>query len=974
MLQARFAYALMLAIATAWAVFGQSAGPQILPSNSSFNAFIGETFSQSFSCTNCGTNPIFSISSQSPLPPGLSFSPATRTLSGVPTVPNQSTFFSVIVSSSGSQVGSRSYSITTDRRLTFLTGNQLQAATAGIPVNRSIQTNLASAWDNGSSNLPNSVTLSFAQNSTTATISGIFPSVSSPTTYNVQLYASYPYSESSVPHIYQTIDRVFLITVNPPPTLSANVPPGQVGFQYAAGVTVSGGTAPYTFGSAGNLPPGLGVNAVSGLISGIPTAPGTFPFQVTVRDANGATAFATVTVVVTGIPLQIISTNLPPARVAQNYSTPLIVTGGTAPYTWSIINNTLPPPGISIATSIAGASLAGIPNAFGIYPFTIQVRDIRGLTAQANVSIVVNPALLTISTTTLPNFTPNVAYQTTLSVTGGVPPYAWVLSSGALPAGVTLRSDGVLIGTPTASGTFSFGVRVTDSPNSLVGYQGGAATRDFVMTLSGGPLSIAPETLPASVVGQPFTPVLTANGGVPPYTWSVSAGTLPPGVTFGANGAFAGAPTAVGLSSFTVQVRDSVGQTATRAISLSTAEGLSISTPSLDDGVVGVAYNVTLAAANGTAPYTYSVSGGALPSGLALSLLGVLTGTPTVAGTFNVTIRALDSGNLAATRNYTLLIRPALSIVTETLANGNAGTAYTAQVTAAGGFPGYTFAVASGSLPPGLTLASGGSLSGTPTVAGAFTFGIRATDSRNFTTTRNYTVTITQVTLPPVTVTQITDTTAPGSQPTFGIALGSAFPAPIEGTVTLAFTPAGGGPADPDVRFANGGTTLNFAIPTGSLNAVPAAGTLFAFSAGTTAGTVTLTVVARSNGQVLLPNPAAVRTIRIEAAGPTISSVRINRTATGFEVLVIGFSNTRQMTSGNLRFNPAPGVTLASAEFPINVAPFQTWYASAASAAFGTQFLLTIPFTVADGTAASLSSVLVTLTNSSGSGSGLGNF
>jgi hypothetical protein len=532
----------------------------------------------------------------------------------------------------------------------------------------------------------------------------------------------------------------------------------------------------------------------------------------------------------------------------------------------------------------------------------------------------------------------------------------------------------LLTGTPSTSGTATFSVRVTDTANGSIGYQGGAATRDFILTIGAGVLTILPATLPASIVGQVFNSALTASGGTPPYTWGISAGTTPAGVTLGTNGIFTGTPTAPGLNNFTVQVRDSAGATATRDFSVTTVAGLTISTATLDDAVQGVPYSLTLAAQNGTAPYTFTIATGNLPAGLTLSSVGIFTGTPSVAGLFDFTVRVIDRGNLAANKAFSLLVRPALAIVTESLPNGNVGTGYSSQIGADGGFPPYTFAVASGTLPPGVTLATDGSLSGTPTTAGASTFLARVTDRRNFTATRSYTVTIAQIPLPTVTVTQITDTTTPQSQPAFGVSLSSAFPSPIDGTVSLAFQPETG-PTDPDVKLSNGSNTMNFTIPAGQTNAVPPAGTPFAFSSGTTAGTITLTVVLRSNGQVLSPNPATTRTIRINRAGPTITSVRINRTASGFEVLVIGYSNTREISGGNLRFNPAPGVTLSTAEFPLNLGgAFQTWFASAPSANFGTQFLLTIPFTVADGTAASLSSVLVTLTNSAGSGSGLGNF
>lgn len=971
-------FALGLLALAAWSgsvAFAQSAAPQILPvpPSNGFAAFVGEPFSQVFTCPACPTNTVLTLSPQLPLPNGLAFGTSAATLAGVPTTPNQASAFTIIATANNQQITFRSYQIVTDRRLSFLTPIALPPATAGVNLTRTIQVNLSSVWDNGSSTLPAGVNLQLTSgSSTTISIAGTFPLVSTPTTYSVQVFASYPPNQLSVPSISQNINRTFTILVNPRPTLGGNIPAGQIGIPYSAGLLASGGTAPYTYSVNGNLPPGIALNASTGVFTGTPMLNGTFPFQVTLTDANGATSFATFSISVTGTPMQITSLTFPAGRVAQNYSAPLTVIGGTAPYTWTILPGTLPPPGIGIS----GATLAGIPNSIGLFPFTLRVQDSSGLSAQANVSLAVSPGLLTISNTALPNATPGAPYQATLAATGGIAPYAWVLSSGTLPNGITLAANGLLSGTPTTASVATFSVRVTDTPNGQVGYTGGAATRDFTITVGAGALTISPITLPASVVGQPFTPTLTATGGTPPYVWSVSSGSTPAGVTLGSTGTFSGTPTAAGPSNFTVQVRDSAGATASRDFSVNTIAGLNITPTTLDDGVVGTPYNFTLGAQNGTAPYVFSLAGGALPAGLSLSSTGILTGTPTPnsAGTASFTVRAVDRGNLTAQRDFTLRIRPILTLITDSLPGGSVGAPYNVQVNADGGFPPYTFALATGTLPAGLALSTTGAITGTPTVAGMAGISIRVTDSRGVMATRGFTLVIGQVSLPTVTVTQITDTTMAASQPAFGISLSSAFPSAIDGTVTLAFQPESG-PADPDVRFANGSNSLNFAIPAGQTNAVPPAGTPFAFASGTTAGTITLTVVLRSNGQVLNPNPAAVRTIRLNRAGPTITNVRINRTATGFEVLVTGYSNTREISGGNLRFNPAPGVTLSAAEFPLNVgAAFQTWFASAPSANFGTQFLLTIPFTVADGTAASLSTVLVTLTNGAGSGSALGNF
>ncbi|MBY0508039.1 MAG: Ig domain-containing protein [Bryobacteraceae bacterium] len=953
----------------------QTPSVQVLPVATRLDAFVGENFSQIFTCSGCPANTVFTLSAQLPLPAGLTFSSSTATLSGVPTTAGQTSVFSIIATANNQQLTFRSYTIGTDRRLTFVTPVNLAPATAGLQTSRDIQVNLPSSWDTGNNTFPPSISITVPANSTTLNISGVFPAITSPTSYSIRVFANYPVFQSSTSvstlGINQQVAQVFTLLVNPAPTLSGNFPVGQIGVTYGGGVVTNGGTPPFTYSLSGNLPPGLILNPLNGTISGVPTLNGTFAYQIGVRDANGANAFVTGTTVITGTPLQITSLTFPPARVAQSYSAPLTVNGGTGPYTWTIVSPTLPPPGITVS----GPSLAGIPNTVGQFSFTIRVQDGTGASTQANVSISVNPAQLTVSPSQLPDGTPNAPYLASLAATGGQQPYVWTLSSGALPAGLTLSSAGVLSGTPTASGVFSFSVRVTDTPNGAINYPGGAATRDFTITVGPGPLTIPPTTLPPAIVGQAFTPVLSATGGRPPYTWGISGGNLPAGVNLLPSGVFSGSPTVAGPSTFTVQVRDADGTTATREFTLTTTAALTITPTSLDDGVVGVPYSATLSAQNGTAPFTFALDSGTLPAGVTLSPAGILTGNPAAPGTANFTVRVTDRGNLTATRPYTLVIRPALAIVTDSLPNGSSGAAYSVQVAAQGGTPPYAFTLASGSLPGGLTLSNTGLISGTPSAPGTSTFTVRVTDSRNLTaTSRAFNIVVTQPSLPTVSVTQITDTTGSASQPSFGIALSAPFPAAIDGTVTLAFQPDAG-PADPDVRFASGGTTLNFTIPAGGLNAVAAANAPFTFGSGTTSGLVTLTVVLRSNGQTLLPNPAAVRTVRINRAAPVITNVRINRTATGFEVIVTGYSNTREIASGNLRFNPAPGVTLQTAEFPLNIgAAFQTWYASAPSAGFGTQFLLTMPFTVADGTAASLSSALVTLTNTVGSGSGLGNF
>src|SRR6185369_10154747 len=157
-----------------------------------------------------------------------------------------------------------------------------------------------------------------------------------------------------------------------------------------------------------------------------------------------------------------------------------------------------------------------------------------------------------------------------------------------------------------------------------------------------------------------------------------------------------------------------------------------------------VAYNRTLSAAGGTGPYTFALTSGALPAGLALSSGGVISGTPTVTGNFAFSVQATDSVNNTGSQAYTLVIGGNIITLTPTtLPNGTQNTAYSQTVTASGGNGSYTYSIASGSLPTGLTLnASSGAITGTPTGSGLSNFTIGVVDTGGNTGSQAYSVNI----------------------------------------------------------------------------------------------------------------------------------------------------------------------------------------------------------------------------------------
>jgi Ice-binding-like/Putative Ig domain len=177
---------------------------------------------------------------------------------------------------------------------------------------------------------------------------------------------------------------------------------------------------------------------------------------------------------------------------------------------------------------------------------------------------------------------------------------------------------------------------------------------------------------------------------------------------------------------------------------------ITVNPATLPNGSVGTAYNQSVSASGGTAPYTFSVSSGALPNGLVLNpATGAITGTPTTAATFNFTITAVDAAGCGGSRPYTITMAapgcPVITVDPAVLLAGTTGSTYSQSVTGNGGTAPYTFAVTSGALPTGLALnPATGLISGVPVQAGLFTFTIRATDVQACAGARQYTVTIAQ--------------------------------------------------------------------------------------------------------------------------------------------------------------------------------------------------------------------------------------
>jgi hypothetical protein len=538
----------------------------------------------------------------------------------------------------------------------------------------------------------------------------------------VTLTASLPYTSAK---------NTTTITVNPAPAITGDTPAGTVGIAYSTKLTAAGGTGTLTLSIAsGSLPAGLSFNASTGVISGTPTNAATSTFTVKVTDQSAVPFSATVskTITIGTASIALSASGTPPAgTVGVAYASALQAAGGTAPYTWSVISGALP---TGLTLSSAG-TITGTPTAAGTFTSTAQVQDASGAKATLPLSIAISAAAPVLTLSSPPTATVNQPYTGPIPVSGGTAPYNCTIAMGSLPTGLTLGANCVITGTPTSTGVTTVTVSATDS-GSPKGSGSGPVT---ITVTSGGGALAASGAPPAGTVNMPYSAALTATGGTAPYTWTISSGSLPAGLTLSNGGVIAGTPTAAGTSSFTATVTDAVNATASVKATITIGTGgatLTITTSTLPSGTVGVAYTATLGVTGGTSPYTCGIVSGSLPAGLSFGAGCTVAGTPTVAGTSVPVVKVTDAGNPTAswTGAITIVINPAAAVIT--VASPPVATinvAYTGTIPVTGGTGPYTCTQTGGTLPTGLMLNANCTVTGTPTVAGPATITVKATDS-----------------------------------------------------------------------------------------------------------------------------------------------------------------------------------------------------------------------------------------------------
>jgi hypothetical protein len=445
------------------------------------------------------------------------------------------------------------------------------------------------------------------------------------------------------------------------------------------------------------------------------------------------------------------------ATQGSPFTRQLTASGGVAPYTWTL-NSGLLPDGLALATN---GVISGTPTAIGSSSFTVKVSDAFNTSAQKSLSIdVVSPPSgfdsQFVSQNVPTKMDPGQSFFATIRwVNTSTKP--WSGSSGFAivsqnPANnvnwggdiVPWLNQPIAPGeqmnlvfqaaAPARAGIYNFQWQLYEQGVGFFGEMSANASITVGDPSAPDPLSIGGVSTLTATMGTPFNYTIPAAGGTPPYVWKVAAGTLPAGIVLDSNtGALTGTPAVAGTTSVTVQMTDSKSQAIQKALTIMvTGPPLDIATSSIVNATRGTSFSQRLNATGGRPAYSWAVTAGALPGGLTLaSSTGIISGTPSAVGTFNFTVTATDADTHTVSKAFTItVVAPPLSATGVPALSGLKASSFSYQLSATGGTPPYTWSVSTGTLPSGLSLSStGGLISGVPTVAGSFAFVITVRDA-----------------------------------------------------------------------------------------------------------------------------------------------------------------------------------------------------------------------------------------------------
>ena len=405
---------------------------------------------------------------------------------------------------------------------------------------------------------------------------------------------------------------------------------------------------------------------------------------------------------------------VPDATWNAVYSGHTFVAEGEPALTFELVDGALPT-GMTLAAS---GALTGTPTAFSPAPFDFTVRATSGLgqTVDLATSITVAGAVISL-TGDPPDASWNVPYSFPFSATGNGA-LSFLITEGAVPAGLSLSSAGVLSGTPNGLGPAAFTVTVSDASGQIETLAASMNVTGTAPTISGTP----PGATWGSAYAFDFSG--TGNGTL---SYAMTAGALPTGVLLSSTGSLSGTPTVVGSFNFTVTLTDQTSQVVSLPTSLTvTGTPLSI-TGTPPTGAYGQSYTFGFSS-TGNGARTFAITAGALPANVMLSPTGTLNGVPLAVGTFNFTVTLTDAANETFSLPRSILITGTPISITGAPPSGVVGTAYAFSFIGTGNGL-LTYTLDAGALPPGIGLSPTGTLSGTPGAEGIFPISVRITDA-----------------------------------------------------------------------------------------------------------------------------------------------------------------------------------------------------------------------------------------------------
>jgi hypothetical protein len=534
------------------------------------NATVGVPYTQTFSLTDGFGTVNYNVTAGA-LPPGMTLSTA-GTLSGTPTATG--TFnFSITTTDGSSCTKTAAYTMIVSCPTVTIAPTTLPDATAGALYSQNITLSGSTAVS-----INYTVTAGTLPAGINLTLAGVLGgAATTPGTYNFTITGTDQYG-CSASQAYTLIVNCPTITVSP--TTLAN---GVVGTAYVDAITSTGGIGSIAYSVSGTLPQGITIDN-NGFVTGTPTLPGTYNFTVIATDINNCTGQQAYTLIIDCQPISIDQLTIPGGTVNAAYAQTLTQTGGIGTGSYAVSAGALPT-GITLA---ADGTISGTPTVSGSYNFDVTFTDDNGCIATQSYMLAIACQTITIDQTTQPDGVAGVTYAgTTITQTGGLGTATFAVTSGALPAGVTLNTDGSFAGAPSVTGTFTFEVTASDVNGCT------SNSQSFTINIACPSVSIDQSTLPDAYYNTPYAEVLTQTGGVGAITYTMTGGALPAGLTMDAAGNITGTPTVgPGFYSIDVQAEDANGcQSSVQTITFGTNWPLAItlvdfSARSMADGKV----------------------------------------------------------------------------------------------------------------------------------------------------------------------------------------------------------------------------------------------------------------------------------------------------------------------------------------------------------------------------------------------------